>query len=659
MLSTLTTLLNWHIQMGSPSTTSHSSGRAKAKKTTRQISLRKLLFQRNTKRKLRAAVEEQRRNATSSASTSATALPPVAGPSSQPVQSTGLQNHARATTGNNDSQVSLRIPSYVPDAKYAWTKGEPFHSQRVLRTLRTGATCRVGLMSGIVAGRQITYICKSWLRTGQDNLEGFYSELALYKSQHYLRRLQGDVIPRLISVQSSPNQVHMIMELPHYAFWAEASAAMDPLLKQRCVEALLKIHKRGVLHGNLELHNILIGGDGRVTIVDFSASRVSKPSPDVKLREASDLELSMERRELVSKLHHDDRSDEQSSQIHQGFSTSSLSPDPFERPSLLEQHEGQLEKAVRSLAKMVRSSAGYNYVQVPRPDLPPRKQSSTHHPAPHQAAGGSSGQQGTSVVVLGKRRMDTPLEVTATPPVRKRKRSLPSSTTQEEPTRVRKRSKATQTEPFSQVSPTAPDTESTSHLGPSVTIEPPRTDQRSRSSPNPSDSEQDEAGAERTHLFVSATPRGPTFRLLGKDYLQLRRRGSPRPVGALTFGKGILKRTPRVFPVEPPPEALPDEVDNAIARAINEAINSETMPSDPPSSLRMRIAASGASKSGVCGYKFERRFSGRRVISGGPSVGFGVTSISKAYPLDSAIKPKKLPSIAVRRYQKLRLTGSR
>lgn len=77
---------------------------------------------------------------------------------------------------------------------------------------------------------------------------------------------------------------------------------MPPVLKQRCVDAFEKIHERGILHGDVELHHMIIGGDGRVTIVDFQNSRALISDSSVMLLGAEAMELKLEMRRVKYKL---------------------------------------------------------------------------------------------------------------------------------------------------------------------------------------------------------------------------------------------------------------------------------------------------------------------------------------------------------------------
>lgn len=129
-------------------------------------------------------------------------------------------------------------------------------------------------------------------------------QLALYKSEQYLSRLQGDVVPPVIGVHVLPGEICVSMEPPHPSFWMEASADMPDVLKEKCIEAYEKIHSQGVLHGDVELRHMLIGADGRVTIIDFQASRSLVSNEAVMLKQAEPAEFNMEMRKVKYKLNY-------------------------------------------------------------------------------------------------------------------------------------------------------------------------------------------------------------------------------------------------------------------------------------------------------------------------------------------------------------------
>lgn len=77
---------------------------------------------------------------------------------------------------------------------------------------------------------------------------------------------------------------------------------MPDALKSRCVEAAGKLHAAGVCHGDLKLSNILIGGDAKVTIINFQKSRTSTPNASIGLLAASPADFRMEIRKLKWQL---------------------------------------------------------------------------------------------------------------------------------------------------------------------------------------------------------------------------------------------------------------------------------------------------------------------------------------------------------------------
>lgn len=109
-------------------------------------------------------------------------------------------------------------------------------------------------------------------------------------------------MPNIINVYDGPFSISFLMELPHTSFWMEASADMPNVLKKAVVEAYVMLHNQGILHGEAELRNMLIGGDGRVTLVNFHAARAREPIPELGLERADKHELALELRQVMYKL---------------------------------------------------------------------------------------------------------------------------------------------------------------------------------------------------------------------------------------------------------------------------------------------------------------------------------------------------------------------
>ncbi|KLO13775.1 hypothetical protein SCHPADRAFT_798816, partial [Schizopora paradoxa] len=103
--------------------------------------------------------------------------------------------------------------------------------------------CEAFIKQGRIAGREITYISKTWIL--DQRWEGFFSEVRA-------------VVPTIIGVYLIDRRISVAMELPHSSFWVEATEDMSVVLKRKCISALDKIHERGVLHGDVELRHMLV-----------------------------------------------------------------------------------------------------------------------------------------------------------------------------------------------------------------------------------------------------------------------------------------------------------------------------------------------------------------------------------------------------------------
>ncbi|KAG1715630.1 hypothetical protein ID866_1512 [Astraeus odoratus] len=210
---------------------------------------------------------------------------------------------------NSPSTSTASAPNqllYRPHGQWEWSTGLPIDNPRSLLSLRSGLMCSASIDTGTVAGKQIKYICRKWNTNRQKEWIGFHSELALYSSEQYLRPLQGDIVPTIIGVHIMPEAISVTMELPHSSFWIESSPTMPDVLKERVIAAFEKIHARGVLHGDPELRHMLIGADGRVTIIDFGMSRAITADESVDLEHAEPEEFLLEIRKVKYKLNYKD-----------------------------------------------------------------------------------------------------------------------------------------------------------------------------------------------------------------------------------------------------------------------------------------------------------------------------------------------------------------
>ncbi len=111
-------------------------------------------------------------------------------------------------------------------------------------------------------------------RAGSDSSALFGHEARI------LRALDGRVAPRLIEIGEADGRTYLVVSW-HPGADAESAAAelrrLPPAdgrerlleLGERIIAAYADIHGRGVLHGDVHPSNVLVAGDGSVTIIDF------------------------------------------------------------------------------------------------------------------------------------------------------------------------------------------------------------------------------------------------------------------------------------------------------------------------------------------------------------------------------------------------------
>ncbi|KIJ68244.1 hypothetical protein HYDPIDRAFT_24542 [Hydnomerulius pinastri MD-312] len=209
-----------------------------------------------------------------------------------------------SSSSQPESPSDLNKPMYEPHGRWAWTRGFSIDDPKQLLLLRKGAQCSASIDSGSIDGKEVKYICRRWKTSTQSEWFGFYSELALYKSDQYLKPLQGDVVPHIIGVHVLPEAISVTMEMPNSSFWMESSPSMPDVLKEMVIAAFEKIHAQGVLHGDPELRHMLIGADGSVMIIDFGMSRANRAHESVSIDKAEPEEFRLEMRKVKYKLNY-------------------------------------------------------------------------------------------------------------------------------------------------------------------------------------------------------------------------------------------------------------------------------------------------------------------------------------------------------------------
>ena len=80
---------------------------------------------------------------------------------------------------------------------------------------------------------------------------------------------------------------------------------MPQVLKRRAIEALQKLHAKGVCHNALSLDNILIGADANIYFFNFHHARYTKRNPALQLKEPKEIDFALEKRRLEFQLDYD------------------------------------------------------------------------------------------------------------------------------------------------------------------------------------------------------------------------------------------------------------------------------------------------------------------------------------------------------------------
>ncbi|KAI0274824.1 hypothetical protein BC834DRAFT_15383 [Gloeopeniophorella convolvens] len=162
---------------------------------------------------------------------------------------------------------------YVPHGKYSYSFG------RTLQCLGKGAMLRAGrattsyIRKATLGTQAISIVSKIW-----NIWDGLHKELYLYAHPRHLRPLQGLCVPAIIGIFStSEGLANMAMEPPHPHAWRVADRSLIIPEKKAIIDAYARIHSRGVLHRDVALRHMLIGRDGKATIINFrQASCVPK-----------------------------------------------------------------------------------------------------------------------------------------------------------------------------------------------------------------------------------------------------------------------------------------------------------------------------------------------------------------------------------------------
>ncbi|KAF8506930.1 hypothetical protein F5888DRAFT_1646516 [Russula emetica] len=197
--------------------------------------------------------------------------------------------------GEDNSNVSLCLDHlYIPHGRYSRLFGRKLRCFGKGVMLRAGRATTCYLRKATLGAQAIAVVTKIW-----KIWDGFHKELYLYGHPLHLRPLQGLCVPSIIGVFStSEGLANMAMELPHPHSWRIADRSLSTDEKRAIVDAYAQIHARGVLHGDVALRHILIGKDGKPTIINFRRASCLRPAMKIGLGSCSTHEFQLEMRQV-------------------------------------------------------------------------------------------------------------------------------------------------------------------------------------------------------------------------------------------------------------------------------------------------------------------------------------------------------------------------
>ncbi|KAJ3545068.1 hypothetical protein NMY22_g2576 [Coprinellus aureogranulatus] len=211
-------------------------------------------------------------------------------------------------TSNIAVSATQAARTWHPSGAWKWTAGLCIRGCSNIMNLSSTQkkAVRTYFGTGTIGTQEIEYICKSWQL--KPDMPDFVNEISLFKGQ--LAALQGIYVPNIIGIYSGVysgiDVVNMLMELAHPAFWMHASDDMPDVLKKRCIECFERIHAAGVLYGKVQLSNIIVGADARVTLVNFQHAAVLDPLPESIQKRTTPDKLRLEMRQVKYLLDYDE-----------------------------------------------------------------------------------------------------------------------------------------------------------------------------------------------------------------------------------------------------------------------------------------------------------------------------------------------------------------
>ncbi|KAH8997529.1 hypothetical protein EDB92DRAFT_1840286 [Lactarius akahatsu] len=180
---------------------------------------------------------------------------------------------------------------YVPHGRHLG-QGLQYLGKGVM--IRAGRATTSYLRRATFGAQAVAIVSKIW-----KIWDGFHKELYLYGHPLHLRPLQGLCVPNIIGVfNTSEGLANMAMEPPHPHAWRVADRFLSTNEKRVIVEAYAQIHARGVLHRDVALRHMLIGRDGKATIINFRQASCLPPVKRIGLSGCGAHDFQLEMRQV-------------------------------------------------------------------------------------------------------------------------------------------------------------------------------------------------------------------------------------------------------------------------------------------------------------------------------------------------------------------------
>ncbi|KAH9044729.1 hypothetical protein EDB85DRAFT_1910941 [Lactarius pseudohatsudake] len=180
---------------------------------------------------------------------------------------------------------------YVPHGRHLG-QGLEYLGKGVM--IRAGRATTSYLRRATFGAQAVAIVSKIW-----KIWDGFHKELYLYGHPLHLRPLQGLCVPNIIGVfNTSDGLANMAMEPPHPHAWRVADRFLSTNEKRVIVEAYAQIHARGVLHRDVALRHMLIGRDGKATIINFRHASCLPPVKRIGLSGCGAHDFQLEMRQV-------------------------------------------------------------------------------------------------------------------------------------------------------------------------------------------------------------------------------------------------------------------------------------------------------------------------------------------------------------------------